>query len=304
MGTVVLANVLFVLAFFALCILISFVARNRISLEGKRVFLTGAGDERGLGAKFAKALVDRGATVFLVDINPNVRSVAANLGERACAHVADTTDLVQMQVAAEVAVHWMGDIDIVIANAGKADVTTLENDPERYRSVCAVNEQGTYNTIYACKPFIKGEGKFVLSNASNGGIVPLMLMGAYNASKAHVIKLAEWCNLELIGTGARSGVLLLSEHTSPMEDNFKKPIPGLLMKTNRLLGFGHKERDPKHAVKGMLRAIRGRRLYTSVPRYSALARYFPAHVGWTARQMHRNIQPVVDASRFEYESSQ
>lgn len=273
---------------------------RKISLTGKRVFLTGVGDERGLGFKFAQALRAHGAVVFATDINPNVRTLAERLG--AHSFVADATDLVQMEAAAETAIHQMGDIDIVIANAGLADVATFENDPLRYQRVCAVNELGVYNTIRACKPYIKGEGKYILVNASNGGIVPLFLMMAYNASKAHAIKLAQAAHLELIGTGARCGVLLLSEHASPMEDNFKRSLPRRLMELNPLLKYGHKERDAKHAVKGMLRAVEGRRLRTSVPRYSAFAWYFPAVVTWVSRQMHRNIQPVVDASREEYEN--
>lgn len=275
------------------------------SLKGKRVFLTGAApadnpDQHTLGELFARALVAEGATVFLVDIKESVIEFARSLGGRSW--VADLTDQVSAEAAARLAYATMGDIDIVIANAGMADVTTFENDPARYDRVVTVNERATYNTIRACRPFIRKrpEGKYVLVNASNGGIVPLLLMGAYNASKAHAIKLAEWCSLELKGTGARAGVLLLSEHASPMEDNFKQRLPRLLMSLNPLLKHGHKERDARHAVAGMLRAVKGRRLYTSVPRYSVLARYFPAIVGWVTRRMHRNIQPVVDEAYEEF----
>lgn len=278
-------------------------------LKGKRVFLTGAApadnpEQHTLGELFARALVAEGATVFLVDIKESVIEFARSLGGHG--YVADLTDLASAQGAARLAREVMGDIDIVIANAGMADVTTFENDPARYDRIIAVNEKATYNTIRACRPFIRRrpEGKYVLVNASNGGIVPLLLMGAYNASKAHAIKLAEWCNLELKGTGACAGVLLLSEHASPMEDNFKKNLPRMLMSLNPALKYGHKERDPKHAVAGMLRAVKGRRLYTSVPRYTVLARYFPAIVGWTARRMHQNVQPVVDEAYEEYGSTQ
>ncbi len=285
---------------------------HRQSLAGKRVFLTGAApaddpDKHTLGELFANALVAEGAEVFLVDIKPSVREFAQRLstqGFTAHSFVADVTMLVDMQAAAETAVYYMGGIDVFIANAGMADITTFQNDPARYRRICAVNETGVYNTIQVCMPFIKAEGRFGLVNASNGGIVPLALMMAYNASKAHAIKLAEGCNLEMRGTGARCGVLLLSEHASPMEDNFKKSIPRRLMKDNILLRYGHKERDSQQAVNGMLRAVRGRRLYTSVPRYSAIARYFPAIVGVISRLMHHNVQPAFDMAREEYEQNQ
>ncbi len=277
------------------------------SLQGKRIFLTGAGsadspDNRTLGERFASALAAEGAVLFLVDIKPNVREVAKQLD--AFSFVADVTKLVEMQAAAETAVHVMGGIDIFIANAGVANITTFENDPVRYEQIRAVNEVGVYNTIRACMPHIKDAGKFGLVNASNGGIVPLFLMMAYNASKAHAIKLAESCNLELKNTGARCGVLLLSEHASPMEDNFKKILPRLLMKLNPLLKYGHKERDPQNAVNGMLHAVKYKRLYTSVPRYSVFARYFPAVVGWVARMMHRKVQSVADMARQDYENIQ
>lgn len=280
------------------------MARNQ-SLAGKRVFLTGAApadkpQQHTLGELFAKALVTEGAEVFLVDIKPTVRNLAEQLGARS--YVADVTNLVQMEAAAQTANHLMEGIDIVIANAGMADITTFENDPKRYARICAVNETGVYNTIRACMPFIKDKDKYLLVNASNGGIVPLFLMMAYNASKAHAIKLAQSTDLELTGTGARAGVLLLSEHSSPMEDNFKKRLPKMLMKLNPLLKYGHKERDPKYAVAGMLAAVKGRRRRVSVPWYSGFAWYFPALVNWAARAMHRNVQPVADAAREEYEN--
>lgn len=270
-----------------------------ISLREKRVFLTGVGDERGLGFQFAEALIKEGAEVFVTDINPNVHELAKRLG--AHSYVADLTKSEQSDAAVAEAVRLMGDIDIVIANAGMANSTTFENDPDRYLRVRDVNELGVYNTIRACKPYLKAPGKYVLVNASNGGIVPLFLMGAYNASKAHAIKLGEWANLELIGTGAHGGVLLLSEHASPMEDNFKTSLPRQLMSRNVLLRKGHKERKPHHAVNGMLRAVKGRRLYTHVPRHTALARHFPSVVAWITRAMHRDIQPVVNLSREEWE---
>lgn len=273
---------------------------HAISLREKRVFLTGVGDERGLGFQFAQALIKEGAEVFVTDINPNVHELGKRLGARS--YVADLTKSHEVDGAVAEAVRVMGDIDIVIANAGMANSTTFENDPDRYLRVREVNEVGVYNTIRATKPYLKAPGKYVLVNASNGGIVPLFLMGAYNASKAHAIKLGEWANLELIGTGARGGVLLLSEHTSPMEDNFKTSLPRLLMKHNYLLRKGHKERKPHHAVEGMLRAVKGRRLYTHAPRHTVLARYFPAIIAWVTRQMHQDIQPVVDMSREEWDS--
>lgn len=275
---------------------------RKISLAGKRVFLTGVGDDRGLGALFAEELASRQATVYCVDINPNVHNVAKRLGDSVYSRVVDVTDYEQVQEVVETAVACMGDIDIVIANAGMADVTTYENDPNRYKRVRDVNELGTYNTIRATKPYIMEPGKYVLVNTSNGSNVSLELMGAYNASKAHANRLGEWLQLELKGTGARAGLLLLSEHSSPMEDNFKRLIPQILMDENPLLKRGHKERDPRHAVDGMVRAIEGRRLYTHVPRYSVMSRYFPALVNWISRAMHRKVKTAVEASRVEYEN--
>lgn len=280
--------------------------RHSISLVGKRIFLTGAApaedpSKHTLGELFARALRAEGANLFLVDREHRVQQLGEELD--VAYHICDVTDRNKVQYVANLAAHMMGDIDIFIANAGVADITTFENDPERYLRIQAVNETGVYNTIRACMPYMKGENsheKYGLVNASNGGIVPLALMMAYNASKAHAIKLAECCNLELRGTGARCGVLLLSEHASPMEDNFKKHIPRKLMNDNWLLRLGHKERDARHAVDGMLRAVKGRRLYTSVPRYSEIARHLPSVVGTMSRAMHRRVQPAMHLAREEY----
>lgn len=273
---------------------------RRRSLKGNKVFLTGGAS--GLGAMVAKALASKGAIVFLVDKNPDVEQVANQLGFHW--EVADVTDLQQMERAAWKAVATMQGLDTVIVNAGIARVVTFEGDPETFRQIIDVNVFGVYNTIRACIPHICHKNGYMLINASMGGIVRLMTMAeGYGASKAAASTLGHAANLELIGTGARAGVVYLAEHDSPMEDIFYDPVPQEFMKKNPFLHHAHKARNPKKAVKAIIRGIERRSHYIFEPRYAMLAGHFPIITNAFVRSMHRDVQSTLQLDRSDYKQS-
>lgn len=267
------------------------------SLVGNKVLITGGAS--GLGSMVAESLAKKGATVFLVDKNPAVQNVAINLG----AHwaVSDVTNLQQMERVVWKAVATMDGLDTVFANAGIARVVTFEGDPETFRQIIDVNVFGIYNTIRACMPHISHSNGYVLVNASMGGVVRLLLMAeGYGASKAAASTLGHAASLELIGTGARAGVVYLAEHESPMENIFKDPIPQEFMHKNLLLRTAHKARNPKNAVRAIVRGIEYRSHYIFAPRYSMLAGHFPILTNIMVRWMHRDVQSTLDMDRSEY----
>jgi short-subunit dehydrogenase len=162
-----------------------------------------------------------------------------------------------------------------------------------------INTAGVFNTIEASASHIRASGGYVLVNASMGGIVMLPLMGGgYSPSKAAASALGQTMNLHFIGTEATSGVLLLAEHNTPLERKFEDPVVKQLMRDNPRLRKSHKKRDPKKAVQAVIRGMEHRSLYVHAPRYTVLARYFPAIVNWFVRTyMVQNPQPALEMLR-------
>lgn len=260
------------------------------SLMGNKCFITGGAS--GLGAALGAELKARGAKVFLVDKDPKVREVAEKIG--AYWAVADVTDRGQMERVAWKAVGRMGGMDTCVANAGIARVVTFQSDPKAFDDTIDVNVTGVYNTIRACIPHIRHRNGYVLTNASAGGVVRLFLMAAgYGASKACASTLGHAAHLELLGTGARAGVIYLAEHETPLEGVFGTDIPQTFMKDNKWLHMGHKARPADRAVNAMVRAIERRSQNTYEPWYVGFACHFPGITNMIAQRMHQNVQPTV-----------
>src|SRR5271166_1497180 len=96
------------------------------SLNGKVALVTGGA--RGIGFATARALIARGASVVIVDLDAAAsEQAAAQLhNTRALGIGSDVTDRGSMQRAVATAVERFGGLDVVVANAGIASrVTTF-----------------------------------------------------------------------------------------------------------------------------------------------------------------------------------
>src|SRR5215472_164395 len=86
-------------------------------LDGKVAIITGG--EGSIGMATARAFAAEGASVFLAGISePDLKSGAAELGDRADWAVTDVTDSAQVKAAVDAALSRFGRLDVVIANAG------------------------------------------------------------------------------------------------------------------------------------------------------------------------------------------
>jgi len=86
-------------------------------LDGKIVLVTGAA--QGVGAATARAVVDAGASVALLDVaQAPLRDLTRQLGDHAHAYAVDVTDFDAMTAAVTDLVERVGGIDAVVANAG------------------------------------------------------------------------------------------------------------------------------------------------------------------------------------------
>jgi len=176
-------------------------------LRGKVVLITGGA--RGIGFETARLARERGASVALIDLEPEtVEDSAAALGGDSIGVAADVTDLGQMQDAVARTVERLGRVDVVIASAGITPPKTTARaiDPAVWEKVVEVNVVGVYNTARAAvEQVIANRGHMVLI-ASVYAHVNGVVNTSYAVSKAGVESLGRALRTELEPHGASAGV--------------------------------------------------------------------------------------------------
>ena len=137
---------------------------DSMELRGKVVLITGGA--RGIGFETARLAREQGASVALIDLDPEIVSESAlALGGDTIGLAADVTDLGAMEAAVAQTVERLGGIDAVIASAGITPPKTTARaiDPAVWEKVVEVNLVGVYNTARAAvEPIISSRGHMVL----------------------------------------------------------------------------------------------------------------------------------------------
>jgi NAD(P)-dependent dehydrogenase (short-subunit alcohol dehydrogenase family) len=177
-------------------------------LKNKVALVTGAA--RGIGFETARALVSRGASVAVVDLQANAATAAAAQLDyaRAIGLAADVTDRVAMRQAVATTVERFGGLDVVVANAGIASTaaTFRAMSTETFDRVIDVNLLGVVHTVEAALPeIIRRKGHVVVIASiyafTNGvGATP------YAMSKAAVEQFGRALRVELAQHDASASV--------------------------------------------------------------------------------------------------
>jgi NAD(P)-dependent dehydrogenase (short-subunit alcohol dehydrogenase family) len=180
----------------------------RYQLSGKVALVTGAA--RGIGFATARALVSRGASVVVVDLDQEASDRAASqLHEsRAAGIAADVSDRGAIQRAVASTVERFGGLDVVVANAGIASrvATFRAMAHENFERVLEVDLMGVCRTVDAALPeIVRRRGHIVVISSvyafTNGvGAIP------YAMSKAAVEQLGRALRAELVQHGASASV--------------------------------------------------------------------------------------------------
>jgi NAD(P)-dependent dehydrogenase (short-subunit alcohol dehydrogenase family) len=180
----------------------------RYDLADKVALVTGGA--RGIGFATARALVARGASVAIVDLDLAAaeRAAAQVHDAKALGLAADVTDRGAMQRAVATVVERFGGLDVVVANAGIVSrvATFRAASPESFERVLDVNLMGVYRTVDAALPeIVRRQGHVVVISSiyafMNGtGVVP------YAMSKAAVEQFGRALRLELVQHGASASV--------------------------------------------------------------------------------------------------
>ncbi|MGW4336816.1 oxidoreductase [Rhodococcus koreensis] len=165
-------------------------------------FLTGS--SRGLGRSIAEAVLAAGdnlvATARTTDSLDDLVELNNN---RIYPLTLDVTDSVAVRDAVESAVEHFGRIDVVVNNAGYADVASIEDMTDgAFRSQVDVNFFGVVNVTRAVLPIMRAQGAgHIIQISSVGGRVGGPGLGAYQSAKWAVGGFSEVLAKEVAGFG-------------------------------------------------------------------------------------------------------
>lgn len=189
-------------------------------LEGKVALISGSA--RGMGEATARLMVREGARVVLGDILPEVKDVAASLGDKAIAVTLDVTDEQSWRDAIEAGETAFGKIDVLVNNAGILLMDELGNTTsEIYRKVNDVNAFGCFLGMRETHPALKrAEGGSIVNLSSVEGLGGNRFLVAYTGSKFAVRGMTKAAAIELAADGIRVNSVHPGGIDTPMVRHF------------------------------------------------------------------------------------
>jgi NAD(P)-dependent dehydrogenase (short-subunit alcohol dehydrogenase family) len=277
-------------------------------LNGKVALVTGAA--RGIGHECARQMHMRGASVTVVDLDPEqAREAAERIGPRAIGIGADVTDQAAIMQAVSETVARFGGLDVAIANAGiapKRMATVRGIGAEEWERVFEVDMLGVWRTVRAVLPQIVERRGHIVVTSSVYAFVNGVLNSPYAVAKSGVESLGRSLRAELMPLGAGAGVAYFGwVDTRMVQDAFEanggrmeENLPSFLRKrihpdeAAAAVVRGIEERSPRifaprwwryvSALRGILNPLLDRRFERDA-RMTATIREIEAEAGWPAR---------------------
>jgi len=167
-----------------------------MSVKDKAILVTGA--SQGIGRGVALRLAKDGANLALVDIKADkleaVKAEVEALGVKATTFTADVSNRDQVFAAVDHAERELGGFDVIINNAGIAQVKPLDDvRPEDLERIFRINIDGVVWGIQAAASKFRARGhKGKIINASSiAGHDGFALLGVYSATKFAVRALTQ-----------------------------------------------------------------------------------------------------------------
>ncbi|GAA2136686.1 SDR family NAD(P)-dependent oxidoreductase [Glycomyces algeriensis] len=226
-------------------------------------FITGS--SRGLGRQFVEAALSRGDKVAATARSTvGFDDLVATYGDAVLPLVMDVTDRSAVFAAVEHTIGHFGRIDVVVNNAGYAQIGAVEELTEaELRNQMETNLFGAVWVVQAVLPHLREQrGGRIFQLSSAAGLIAVPLGGAYSASKWAL----EGLNEALAGEVAEFGVKVTiiepggfatrkGENPDPLNNGFmaeKLPVYDGLRE--RLAGFAGKQPagDPAAAARVLL----------------------------------------------------
>jgi NAD(P)-dependent dehydrogenase (short-subunit alcohol dehydrogenase family) len=173
------------------------------------IFLV-TGASRGLGRAIAEAALNAGHHVVATARHPEqLHDLAAAHGDRVAAVALDVTDYAAARHAVQSAVDHFGGLDVVVNNAGYADLASVEDMTiDAFRAQIDTNLLGVVNVTKAALPFLREQGSgHIIQVSSLGGRIANAGLSAYQAAKFAVGGFSEALAQEVAPFGLHVTVL-------------------------------------------------------------------------------------------------
>lgn len=171
-------------------------------LSGKTAIITGS--TSGIGLGIAHGLATAGANIMMngfgdaAEIEENRKAICAH-GVECVYDGTDVTDPDGVESMLDLAKSELGNVDIVVNNAGIQTVSPVEDFPvDRWNQIINVNMTSAFYTTRACVPMMKEQGWGRIVNiASAHGLVASPYKSAYVAAKHGMVGFTKTIALEL-----------------------------------------------------------------------------------------------------------
>ncbi|EAU63831.1 short-chain dehydrogenase/reductase SDR [Stigmatella aurantiaca DW4/3-1] len=168
------------------------------------------GSSRGLGRELAKAVLAAGHRLVATARKPeDLQSLVAQYGERVRAVGLDVAEPAAARAAVAVATSAFGRLDVVVNNAGYANVNSIEDVAEDdFRAQIETNFFGVVNVTRAALPILRAQREgHIIQISSIGGRGSTPGLAAYQSAKWAVGGFSEVLAKEVGSLGIRVTVV-------------------------------------------------------------------------------------------------
>ena len=215
--------------------------------KGSRIFITGAAS--GLGRAIALHYARKGWSVCVADVHEErgQETLALMAQQPVKAAVKDsqdhffmTCDVSQdehLQQAVDAIEDRWGGVDIVVNNAGVAQVGDIDKTPmEDWKWIVEINLMGVVRGCHYFTPMMKRQkqGHFV-NVASLAGLLAMPGTASYNVTKAGVVALTETLREELAPYGIGCSAVCPAFFQTNLAESLRTPNPKMEKVVERLL---------------------------------------------------------------------
>lgn len=179
--------------------------------------VTGAAS--GIGLAFSRALIERGARVWMADVDlERVTRAATTLGVGAYPVALDVRDAPAVLRVVETVAAEAGRIDFLFNNAGIGiDGEVHELTAEHFDRIIDINVRGVVNGVVAAYPLMVKQGSgHIVNTASLAGLAPAPLLTPYSMTKHAIIGLSQSLRGEAVRYGVRVSALCPAAIDTPM----------------------------------------------------------------------------------------
>lgn len=192
-------------------------------LQGKVAAVTGAAS--GIGLACAKAMLEEGACVVLIDrAGDRLQTLCDELGSQAKPLVVDLLDGAQVDGMAARIEALAGPLDILHANAGAyIGGPAAEGDPDAWDRMLNLNINAAFRCVRAVLPaMIARKTGDIIFTSSVAGVVPVVWEPVYTASKFAVQAFLHATRRQVSAHGIRMGAVLPGPVVTALLDDWPK----------------------------------------------------------------------------------